>query len=107
MTGILEIWKKRGKILEGIKNSVFTKQHVEEIALKRKAICDSCPNLDTAGDTCFIPGSQPCCSLCGCKLSFKQRALSDRCDEGRWDSILSDQEEEALNTALNIKEEDL
>ena len=37
------------QILEGIKNKVFTKQDVEEVAAQRWRICDSCQYIDHVG----------------------------------------------------------
>jgi len=74
---------------------------VEEIANERKRICEACPNIDTEGSSCTIPGTQPCCKLCGCCLHFKQRALSASCDDKRWEAVLTQEEEDTLNDHLN------
>ena len=97
----LEIWKKKGLILEGLKNSIFKSEHVEEIAKQREAICNTCEYIDRSGKDCMIPGSQPCCSLCGCCLHMKQRSLSSECDKKFWTAVLSEQEEDLLNDQLN------
>jgi hypothetical protein len=97
---LLEVWKQKGKILEGIKNSVFKQEHVEEIATKRNAICQSCDLIDKTGDKCFMPGTQPCCGVCGCSLQFLQRSLSSKCEAGKWDAILTDEENDELNNHL-------
>jgi len=47
----------------------------------------------------MIPGTQPCCSACGCKLSFKIRSLSSKCahpDGPKWKALLSQEEEDNL-----------
>jgi len=105
MGTLLEIWKHKGQILEGIKNSVFKKEHVEEVAAARNVICQSCDLIDRTGDECVMPGTQPCCSVCGCSLQFLQRSLSSKCEAGKWDAILSDDEEDLLNEHLNPEQE--
>ena len=101
MDSIIKIWKNKGKILEGIKNSLFTSKHVEEIALEREVICNACPHIDRVGKSCVLPGSQPCCGLCGCSLHLKHRSLSSFCDEGRWNAELSQEEDDALTEQIN------
>ena len=48
INGVIEVWKNKGKILEGIKNKIF-KEHVEKIAQDRLTICESCPLFDIKG----------------------------------------------------------
>jgi len=94
---IKKVWEARNQILEGIKNSVFPHQEVEAIASERLKICNECPHFDTKGDDCMVPGTQPCCKLCGCSMGLKARALSAKCDDNRWEAILSQEEEDDLN----------
>lgn len=94
-----QIWDNKGKIFEGLKNSVFKKEAVEEIAAERIKICEACPHIDKEGTKCMIPGTQPCCGLCGCKLGLKTRSLSSACDDKRWDAILTQEQEDELNGA--------
>lgn len=101
----LEIWKDKGKIFEGIKNSVFKNEHVEEIAAQRNSICQLCENIDIQGTECVMPGTQPCCGVCGCSLQFLQRSLSSKCEAGKWDAILTDEESDELDNYLNPNEE--
>jgi hypothetical protein len=100
MDGLIQIWKKKGKILEGIKNSIFKDEHVEEIAAARNEICQKCDFIDRSGDKCTVPGTQPCCGSCGCSLQFLQRSLSSHCHEGKWEAVLSAKEEKALTKKL-------
>ena len=74
MSGIHKIWKEKDKILEGIRNRIFKKADVEDIAAERMRICETCPFLDKGGSTCLVPGTQPCCSMCGCSLGINTRA---------------------------------
>lgn len=94
---LIKIWKNKGAILEGINNRIFKKEHVEEIAKERMDKCDTC---EFKGDQCLIPGTGPCCNLCGCSLSLKIRSLSSFCDNGVWDAVLTQKEEDLLNETL-------
>lgn len=100
---ITSLWKNRTLILEGIKNSVFVSEAVEEIAEVRNKICKKCPFYDEEGIHCMVPHTNPCCGSCGCSLHLKQRSLASGCDEGYWDPVLT--EEEDLNH-LELKPED-
>lgn len=104
MKNLIEIWKNKGKILEGVLNSVFKKEHVEQIAESRIAICNSCPDIDNEGKECLAPGTQPCCSLCGCSLQFKTRSMSSECPAGKWVALMTEQEEEILNDKLGLNQ---
>jgi len=103
---IIKIWKEKGKILEGVKNSLFKTEHVEDIAAQRKAICEACPHIDTEGSKCMVPGTNPCCGLCGCSLAFKLRSLSSACDDSRWKAEVTEEEENAINEQIKSKEND-
>ena len=72
---IKKIFENRKQILEGIKNKLFKKEHVEAIAKDRWQICIKCESLDVVGDKCTMPGTQPCCGECGCSMGFKLRSL--------------------------------
>ena len=103
-----KIWRNREAILEGVKNSVFKNEHVEEIAAERKAICDTCPDLDKEGSSCLVPGTQPCCGQCGCSLQLKLRSLSSACgneEEPRWHALLSQEDEDALTNQLKSNQD--
>ena len=97
---IIKIWKAKNQILEGIKNKIFKKEDIEIIAKERLDVCKECPHIDLKGDQCYVKGTQPCCSLCGCDLSLKTRALSSACDDKRWNALLSEEEEDKLNESL-------
>jgi hypothetical protein len=73
-------------IFTGIRNYILKKKRIEEMAKKRLALCAKCEFIDNTGDRCYVPGTQPCCSLCGCKLSFKTRVPEERCEaeQPRW-----------------------
>ena len=106
---LTKIWSNRTAILEGIKNSVFKDEHVEQIAAERMAICTECPDLDTKGDDCLVSGTQPCCGQCGCSLQLKLRSLSSGCgneEAPRWHALLTQEEEDALTNEIKKPNQD-
>ena len=90
---VKKIWKNRKEILEGIKNNVFKKEAVEEIANERNEICKKCEHIDIEGNSCMVSGTHPCCGLCGCSLKLKQRSLASGCDDGYWEPVLTEAED--------------
>jgi hypothetical protein len=92
-----EIWKNRKQILEGITNSVIKNELVEHVSKLRMEICDVCDAKDKTGVECVVPGSQPCCTMCGCSLGFKTRSLSSSCPAKKWGSIISEKKEDQLD----------
>jgi hypothetical protein len=97
---VTRLWNNYPLILEGIRNYLFTTDSIEQIALERYTICQACPKLDLVGTECLVPGTQPCCSECGCSLKFKTRSLSSSCPLGKWDSFMSAEEEDQLLAKL-------
>jgi len=98
---INQIIKNAKQIVEGVTNTIFKKEHVEVIANERWKVCKTCPKLDRKGDQCVAPGSQPCCGDCGCSLAFKMRSLSSACPLGKWDAVLTEEEENILQEKIN------
>ena len=107
MMNIFYIWKQRNKILEGITNSIFKKEDVETIAAQRLEICRSnkCGHHDPQGvsNAAVIKGVESC-GVCGCKLSWKTRALSDGCPNNHWEAVMTAGEETALKEKLGISD---
>ncbi len=101
---LIKIWKNKGKIAEGIMNNIFKKEDVEAIAEERMEICKGCDKLDTKGDKCEVPYTQPCCGECGCSLGIKLRSLNAACDLGKWDAVLTDEEADQLEDHLNSQQ---
>jgi len=85
-------------IAEGVINSIIVNDDIEKAAIERNDICKSCEHLDVKGEDCLVSGSQPCCSLCGCSLYFKTRSLSSECPAGKWKALMTEEEEEKLNS---------
>ena len=92
----LNAFKNSKSILEGIKNSLFKREHVEAEAQLRFEICRKCASLDSDGIQCLMPGTEPCCSECGCSLDLKTRSLSSECPLKKWPALMTEEEENAL-----------
>lgn len=84
------------QVYEGVKNNIWKDEYIEIVAGDRYDICKGCDQLDLKGGDCAAPGTQPCCSSCGCGLAFKVRALSTSCPLGKWGVIMSEDKEAAL-----------
>lgn len=97
LSKLIEAFKNLDKIGEGVYRTLFTKKEVEIVAEERMKICNECELLDNQGDSCFAPGTQPCCSDCGCSLQFKTRSLSSECPQGKWSALMTEEQEEQLN----------
>ena len=77
-------------IVSGFKNLAFPSKEVEEMAMKRAAICAQCPSAQKTGmysvvvdnRTTNIQGMK--CADCGCNLSAKVRSLHDYCPQRKW-----------------------
>jgi len=107
LRSIRKIWNNRKAIIEGVWNNLFKKNYVEKIAAERNAICQNCYDYDILGTNCEVPGTQPCCGLCGCSLKFKLRSLSSDCgneDNPKWRAVLSQEDEDAFKESINYKE---
>lgn len=97
---LIKVWKERNKILEGIKNKVFKKEHIEQVYNERLKICNTCDDIDKEGVKCEVPLTNPCCGLCGCSLSLKLRSLSSECPKGKWVAITTEEEEDLINSQV-------
>lgn len=70
------------------------------------AICKICPYIDNNGTKCYVPGTQPCCSKCGCSLSLKLRSLASGCgdeENPKWNAILTEEEENEFTGMIESK----
>jgi hypothetical protein len=75
------------QVLSGYFNLFFKNTRVEIISRARMTVCNNCPYMDKKGSTCMVPGTQPCCSRCGCNLEAKTRSLESSCPEKKWIAI--------------------
>tara|TARA_R100000900_G_C3259139_1_gene149089 strand:- start:139 stop:465 length:327 start_codon:yes stop_codon:yes gene_type:complete len=88
------------KILEGVKNNIFKKEDVEQIAKLRWQHCAICPALDETGDKCAVNGTQPCCADCGCSLGIKIRSLSSDCPKDKWKAVMDKDSEKKVKKQI-------
>ena len=103
---LLDIFKNRKQILEGLKNKIFKQEHVEAVAKERwEQHYVRCESLDRDGKKCTVPGTQPCCGECGCSLGLKIRSLSSSCPLNKWHALMTDEEEDELTKNLNDGQE--
>ena len=94
-------------ILEGTWNSIFVKERIEEIAKQRDEICRGCSmNSDHAKRFNKYKSFRPDfhCTVCGCDLHLKTRALSQECPLGKWKAHISQEEEFELTRKLQEDE---
>lgn len=108
MEVLKRVWHNKTKIIEGIMNSVIKTEEVEKIAAERMSVCNNCPDIDRTGDKCALPGTAPCCGLCGCKLSFKVRSLASACANEanpKWNALLSQEQEDEFYNKINYDAE--
>lgn len=108
---IIKLWKAKGQIMEGVVNSIFKKEDVEEIAAERLVICRSnvCGFYDPDGSSekAYYLGEESC-GACGCKLDWKVRSLSSSCGlieaglEPLWTAIITEDEETKLKEKIGI-----
>lgn len=97
---LLGAFKNLDQIAEGLSNNVFKKEHVEAVATDRFQVCVSCSLFDAFGKDCLAPGTQPCCSDCGCSLAFKVRSLSSECPKGFWKAYVDEETEIKINQQI-------
>lgn len=86
--------------MEGIKNSIFPKEAVEEVAAERLAICKACnyhsSNAKSKGyKTSRIDDH---CTHCSCTLHTKTRSMHAACPIKKWEAIITPDEQQSLNT---------
>lgn len=102
-SNLLKIWKNRGKILEGIKNNIFKKEHIVQIADERKVLCEACEHYDVEGSKCASHlAPKPCCGHCGCSIKLKTFSMSSECPVGKWKAVMNEEEEKELEEKTGI-----
>lgn len=94
-------------ILEGAWNSIFLKEEIEKVAKTRDEICRGCPmNSDHQKRYNKYKTIRPDfhCTVCGCDLHMKTRAMSQHCPLDKWKAELS--EEEAYEVSKKLEDND-
>lgn len=106
---IQRVWKNKFKILEGLKNALIYRPEVEAVAYNRMQSCLTCDLIDHEGKSCIMPGTQPCCGVCGCKLYLKTRSMSSFCEHpngSKWPALMTPEEEDAYYKKIKFNPED-
>ncbi len=73
-------------------------------------ICNACLEIDRKGENCLVSGTQPCCSICGCKLAFKTRSLASECPHpsgSKWKATMTQEEEDKLYKDINYNPDNI
>lgn len=89
-------------------NLLIRKKEIEIIANQRLAKCYSCEYIDKTGDYCAVPGTKPCCSICGCSLHVMTRSLSAECsndEDKQWGAVMTQEQEDKLYEKIKYKAE--
>lgn len=99
------IWEHKREILDGVANSLFIRESIEQVALERTSICESnrCGFYDKEGisDKVNIPGVSSC-GVCGCVIHLLTRSMHSKCSlhelgkQPLWESQLTKEEEDSL-----------
>ncbi len=102
MNKLLEIFKNRKLIWDGLRNNLIKSEHIEALYEERVSICNACPYLKEKGSNlCTVPGTQPCCPECGCSLAVKLRSPDAECPKKLWKAVMTAQEADLLNRNIN------
>jgi hypothetical protein len=104
MNRLTDIFKNRSLVWDGLRNKVFKKEHVEAVYNERLEICNACDKIDIEGSKCAVPGTNPCCSECGCSLSLKLRSLASECPLNKWTALMSNQDESFVKKVIEDNE---
>lgn len=102
MNKLLEVFKNRRLIWDGLRNNIIKQEHIEALYAERNDICAKCPFFQEKGPFhCSVPGTDPCCPECGCSLAIKLRSPNAECPKGLWKAVMTDQEAQLLKTNLD------
>ena len=98
-------------ILQGIKNSVFVTEKVEEIARERYEVCKKCPAASfnqNNPDITPAPGAyystvrpDEHCTHCACNLHAKVRSLQTSCPIEKWKAVATIQQAAKIAAVLD------
>jgi len=87
------------QIIEGWRNRLFPKEELKDIIAQtteeRMKICDNCPKHSKFHSTPLRPDAH--CTECECTLLAKLACLSCRCPLGKWEAIITEQEQNKIN----------
>ena len=83
LPNIKQIWENKHLIATGLVNRFFSPREIKELANKRLAICNVCPdNSKNTVSGYNVPYRH--CTLCGCSLALKPYAKQSKCPVNKW-----------------------
>jgi hypothetical protein len=89
------------EILEGWKNHLFPpekmKEYILEVSKERMEICTPCIFNSKNRKHSKLRLDEHC-TICGCTLSAKTKCLSCCCPKEYWMCVITEQQEEEINT---------
>lgn len=96
------------QIYEGWRNNLFPasnlKEQIAQVSKERMSICEKCTYHSEVRKKKLgykIRRFDVHCTHCGCTLSAKTKCLSCSCPIKLWDAVITDKEEEELNTQMS------
>lgn len=93
------------QMYEGYVNLLFPKKElkdkIEETKSTRLEICKTCPFNSSNGSI----NSLSFCKSCGCNLKAKTACLSCKCPKGKWEELLTDEQEFELKKEIQYGKE--
>lgn len=96
-------------ILNGAWNSLFIKESVEAVHKERMEVCRKCSyNSETMKKESDYKTFRPDfhCVICGCNLDMKTRCMACECPEKKWGLLMSEKEEQEMNSKLVNNDKD-
>lgn len=88
------------QIIEGFKNDWFPSKKLRQLithtSTERLLICINCPYNSSQGSI----SNTSHCKDCGCFLTKKTKCLSCKCPQGKWDAIVTEDQEEKIDKVL-------
>lgn len=95
---------KLSQVIEGWKNHLIPPENMKEfismVSKDRMEICNICPENSKNKSKSMIA----LCSLCGCPLITKTKALTAGCPINKWEAILTQEEREAMENKIKNKD---
>ena len=99
---------KISEIVEGWRNHLIPparlKEQIQRVHDQRLIICRGCELHSSRHYTPLRPDEH--CTECGCPIHAKLKCLSCGCGIHKWEAIITEEEEETLNTQDNDGQEE-
>lgn len=93
-------------IMEGWRNHLIPppsmKEFISLVSEERLSICNVCPHNSKNKNPEAVFKT---CTLCGCPLNTKSKALSGGCPDGRWAPVATQKEKEEMEEYFKNKQD--